>query len=244
MGKKPRRTASGGGGLTFDPFQIGFPRDTALHYTPFLVVRSFESDDGGRPSPGVWVWWESPDIWVVNPDGGGQPIAGQPNQVYARVSNFGLQQATGVLVNFWWISASTTIPPVMTFIDTAWVASIPSGWSVTVKCPTDWIPVMIGDGHECLFVEASIPIFDPATPPMNPSADRHVASKNEQVIGAAPGGSFSVLLQVENVARNAQPVTIEIHPVQQKTIPPVVTERGGRLRTRILPPSTALPLTF
>src|SRR5690242_4865482 len=79
---------------------IYFPRETRIHYTPWLVVRYAIGDNGSRPVPAGSITWESPDIFVKSRLGTNQPIPGEDNTVFARVSNLGLQDATGVIVRF------------------------------------------------------------------------------------------------------------------------------------------------
>jgi hypothetical protein len=226
----------------FNPFDFKFPRETKTRYTPWLVVRSVAGDTGTRPDPSVPAWWESPDVWVQNSLGINQPVVGQPNDVFARVSNFGLQHATGVLVYFYWINPSLAILT-PNLIGRGW-ANIPSGWSVVVQCPTPWVPVMQNGGHECLFAQAYIPVFDPlSASPFYPWADRHVAQRNVDLVTLAAGQSFARKLTVANTADVAQELTIEVRPVVQKTVPPVL-QAGQTLRTRIQPPSAALPATL
>src|SRR3974390_1876487 len=87
-----------------------FPRGKGdKHYTPWLVVRYAAGDVGSRPLPGGTVFWESPDVWVVSSLGGNQPVPGEPNTVFARVLNLGLEDATGVTVRFWWANPSIAI---------------------------------------------------------------------------------------------------------------------------------------
>ena len=112
---------------------LQFPRETGTHYTPWLLVRDAVGDMGGRPLPGGTVFWESPDVWVQSSLGINQPVVGEANHVFARVTNFGLQYATGVIVKFWWANPSLAITETTAnLIGIGW-ANIPSGWSVTVQ---------------------------------------------------------------------------------------------------------------
>ena len=94
--------AAGGGDsdkfrIDIPPFR--FPGDDGgkTHYTPWLVVRFASGDEGARPLAGGTVFWESPDVWVEGSLGINQPVPGEPSNVFARVSNFGQEDATGVL---------------------------------------------------------------------------------------------------------------------------------------------------
>src|SRR5690349_9474566 len=64
---------------------IDFPRETPLRYTPWLVVRYADGDDGSRPLSAGSAYWESPDVWVESSVGIDQPVPGEENRVLARV---------------------------------------------------------------------------------------------------------------------------------------------------------------
>src|SRR5438128_2211685 len=81
--------------------RIYLPHETSVRYTPWLVVRYANGDDGSRPLAAGSISWESPDVWVKSRLGINQPIPGEDNTLFARVSNLGLQDATGVNVRLW-----------------------------------------------------------------------------------------------------------------------------------------------
>jgi hypothetical protein len=113
-----------------------------------------------------------------------------------------------------------------------------------VQCSTPWVPVVENGGHECLIVEAYIPVFDPLTAPMYPWVDRHVGQRNVNLVTLSAGQSLSMSLQAVNIADFAQALTIEVQPVLQKEIPPALADRARTLRTEIKPPSAALPVSL
>ena len=91
-------------------------------------------------------------------------------------------------------------------------ATIPSNNSVVFQCPNDWVPIEVNGGHECLVVEASIPVFDPLTDPMQPVDDRHVGQKNEQLLTLPAGQSFKFKLSAHNFTAADQQVVVEARP--------------------------------
>src|ERR1700757_1606486 len=96
----PGRDGGRGGGAGGDGDGGG------THYTPWLVIRCANGDVGARPLPGGTTFWESPDVWVESSLGINQPVPGQPNNVFCKITNLGLQDATGVVVQFWWANPS------------------------------------------------------------------------------------------------------------------------------------------
>lgn len=171
-----------------------------------------------------------------------QPIVGQPNKVFARVTNLGWQYATGVIVKFWWANPSLAITESSAnLIGTGW-ADIPSGWSIIVEYPTPWIPVVENGGHECLIAEAYIPVFDPLTVPMDPVEDRHVGQKNEQLVTLGKGQSFKINIHAANVFDLAQSLTFEIQPLRLATINPPSRGKVAKTRGRVAAASLGAPL--
>jgi hypothetical protein len=219
-------------------------RDTGKHYTPWLFIRDAAGDVGLRPLPGGTVFWESPDVWVESSLGVNQPVVGEPNTVLARVTNFGSQYATGVIVKFWWANPSLAITEATANLIGVGHATVPSGWSVTVECPQPWIPVEENGGHECLIAEAYIPNFDPLTAPMDPVDDRHVGQKNEQLVMLKKGEHFRFSVEAANVFEFVQPMTFEVQPVLAATVHPLLAARALDLRAELKPPRAALALSL
>jgi hypothetical protein len=223
---------------------LAFPRERKTRYTSWLLIRDAVGDLGARPLPGGTVFWESPDVWVQSTAGINQPVVGQPNQVFARVTNLGWQYATGVIVKFWWANPSLAITETTAnLIGTGW-ADIPSGWSVVVQCPTPWVPIEENGGHECLIAEAYIPVFDPLTSPMDPVDDRHVGQKNEQLVTLPAGRSFNVRFRALNVLGLPQALTFEVQPLRLAALHPLLAARAWLHPARLHPPSSVLPLSF
>ena len=227
-----------GGPSPFGPVRIsGNPKQT---YSPWLVVRYAPGDIGDRPLASGAVFWESPDVWVVSPLGINQPVPGEANQVYARVTNYGLQQANGVVVKFWWNNPSLAITEADgNLIGIAFV-NIPSLRSAVVACPDPWVPVEENGGHECLLAEAYVPGLDPLTAPMDPVADRHVGQKNEQLVTVSAGQMFTVGLTMANPSPLLQAAAVEVHPVVTDILPGLL---AGRFTDRKLRPPTSAGLS-
>jgi|SRR5579884_2955658 len=231
-------------GLTIPQFAVPPLRtDRRRHYTPWLVVRYDTGDFGGRPLPAGTVFWESPDVWVTSTLGVNQPVVGQANAVFARVSNFGLQQANGVAVKFWWANPSTAITETSAHLIGIGFANIPAKRSAVVKCPNAWIPVEENGGHECLVAEAYVPGVDPLDDPMDPVLDRHVGQKNETLLVAEPGGEFRLAVHGANLAPLRQAVAFDVDVVTAPALPAIFERRVELRETPLAPPTSHLPLT-
>lgn len=224
---------------------LKFPWETNINYTPWLLVRDALGDIGARPLPSGSVFWESPDVWVESANGAiNQPVVGQPNTVFARVTNLGWQYATGVIVKFWWADPSLAITETTAnLIGIGWT-DIPSGWSVVVQCPKPWVPIVENGGHECLVAEAYIPVYDPLTAPMNPMDDRHVGQKNEQLVMLGKGQSFTTKIKAINAIGFRQALTFEVQSLQSAAIPPLLAVRTKLLPAKLRSPSSVLPLSL
>lgn len=214
------------------------------HYTPWLVIRDAAGDVGNRPLAAGTTFWESPDVWVVSSLGINQPVPGEPNTVYCRITNLGLEDATGVVVRFWWANPSLAITQANAHqINPAQLPAVmvPAQSSVEVQCPQPWIPVVENNGHECLLAEAYIPAFDPLVAPLDPVDDRHVGQKNEQLVLVSPGQPFKLQLDALNIAPLAQALTFEVHPLRLEALPEWVVLRQV---PTIVPPAAALPVSL
>jgi hypothetical protein len=236
---------NGRGTLAIPHFNVPPLRaDRQRHYTPWLVIRYDAGDYGGRPLPAGTVFWESPDVWVTSTLGVNQPAVGQPNSVFARVSNFGLQQANGVVVKFWWADPSIAITESSAHLIGTGFAVVPAKRSVVVECPRPWIPIEENGGHECLLAEAYVPGFDPLADPMDPVLDRHVGQKNETLVVVEPGGEFHLTLHTANIAPLRQVVAIDVDAVTARTLPQLFQRRNELREAALSPPASHLPLTI
>jgi len=197
-------------------------------YTPWLLVRDQVGDTGSRPlAPGT-VFWESPDVWTEGSLGINQPVVGEPTQVYAQVSNLGMEDAVGAVIKYWWANPSMAITEATANLIGTATVTIPSLDMLPFASPTPWVPVVQNGGHECLIVEAYLPVFDPLTDPMQPVYDRHVGQKNEQLITLQQGQKLQFHIDAFNFTRSRQEVAVE---VTKGVLPANLQNRFGQLRT-------------
>jgi hypothetical protein len=90
-------------------------------FLPYLLVRSFPNDLGGRPFPSNRPMQQSPDIWLAAGDPATAPpvpdkplaslIALNPYTIYAHVWNLGRAPIVGVRVEFYFTPAYTADGP-------------------------------------------------------------------------------------------------------------------------------------
>lgn len=164
--------------------------------TPFLLIRYAINDLGARPIPGNTPFWISPDITVESSDPYGNPVAGEPNYLHARLFNLGAFEAAPVKVDFYWADPSLGLgPATMNLIGTEYVA-VPSLSSVDVRCNTAWVPVIVNSGHECAMVNSTSWIADPIHYPFQPVLDRHVGQRNLNVVPGKAGMTMSYVIQM------------------------------------------------
>ena len=177
-------------------------------------------------------WWLSPDIWVVpgsDPEGApGQPIAGTPAYLWARVRNNGSSSVTNAQVNFYWADPSagfdrTTAHP----IGTSFV-SLDPGQSSDVLCLQPWVPEYVNGGHECVLAEAFHNPSDPlpATPVFNVPGDRHVAQRNLSVVLALKGGFFRFTFNLFNTARLERRFRVTLEAGEAEQLKPLLPHLG------------------
>jgi len=212
------------------------------HYTSWLVVRANYSDFGDRPLAPGSVFWESPDVWVTSSAGINQPVPGEDNTVFARINNYGLQYATGVMVKFWWADPSLAITESSANLIGIGYTDVPSGWSVDVQCPTPWVPIVENGGHECLIAEAFIQVTDPLTAPMDPMDDRHVGQKNEQLVMLKKGERFVTRVKAINITDSKKELRFDVQALRPETIHPLLKLRAANLPVNISPSHAKMPI--
>jgi hypothetical protein len=173
-------------------------------------------------------WWLSPDIWVVpgnDPNGApGQPTAGEPAFLWARVHNKGEQSATGSRVNYYWSNpAAGVLRSNSTAVGFAFV-DLDAGETKDVLCIIPWVPVVVNDGHECVVAEVihtSDPLPSPLPDPFDPPTYRQVAQKNLTVLVMKKRMARILPIQISAPKRAARELLITAEP-------------GGRLDDRLL----------
>jgi len=210
-------------------------RKEPVHDTTWIVVRANYSDFGDRPLAAGTVFWESPDVWVVSSAGINQPVPGENNTVFARINNYGLQDATGIMVKFWWANPSLAITESTAHLIGTGFVDVPSGWSVQLQCPTPWVPIIENGGHECLIAEAFIQVIDPLTAPMDPMDDRHVGQKNEQLVMLQKGEKFVTKVQAINITDTAKDLRFDVQTLHLENIHPLVKLQGAKLPANVHP---------
>jgi len=182
----------------------GFPPWPVPKVSTWLLIRYDAADLGARPIPASDVWWESPDIWLTGGDAFGNPIGGQPANVFARVWNLGTLVAAPVFVDFFFVAPSLGILPSAPkrIGHKSACVLVPPLSTVVAACPTPWVPpITEGNLHACLLATCSAPISgDTPTVPFNPVADRHTGQHNLTVLEAAAGKKLSFTLQLGNLA--------------------------------------------
>ena len=79
------------------------------------------------------------------------------------------------------------------------------GCHAIVKCPETWVPDFVNNGHECLVVRASEPLFDAvAKEQFSASADRHVAQRNIAVVRSASPANIDLALDLSYLSHPAE----------------------------------------
>ena len=182
------------------------------NYKPELVCRTFVGDDGARPlAPGI-IFYESPDIWVVAPDGSDIPIAGVVNQVMVHVWNLGLAPASGVNVELYWCNPSVGVNLAnATQIGTTQQTTLNAGEHKILSF--DWTPEIVNNGHECLVVQVYDPIADNLAAPFNPIQDSHVAQHNINQIRVPAGHQIHLNFRAPNLSQSIGTALIRVEKV-------------------------------
>jgi hypothetical protein len=147
-------------------------------------------------------------------------VPGQPSLVFTNISNLGMEDANNVGVQYWWANPSIAISEATaTLINDpainpayAQTVSIPAMNVMQFQCPVNWTPIVENGGHECLIVQVNLPVFDPLTDPMQPSLDRHVGQKNEQLVLLKQGQMFHFGLEALNFTGSEAEVFVEMRP--------------------------------
>jgi hypothetical protein len=160
------------------------------------------------------------------------------------VTNLGLQDATGVFVNFYWADPSMAITEAAANLIGVGSTDVDAGSSVVVTCPNPWVPVVENNGHECLLAEAYLPASDPLTSPLDPVDDRHVGQKNEQLVYAQKGQRVVVNLHAVNISGFAQVLTFEVQSLRLIAIPEPLRKRTLTHPQLLVPATSVLPLSL
>lgn len=207
-------------------------------YKPELVCRTYAGDGGARPlAPGI-VFWESPDIWVVAPDGSAIPVAGQVNQVKVHVWNLGLAPCYGVQVELFWCNPSVGVNLASaTQIATTQTIALNAGEHRVLSF--DWTPSFVNNGHECLVAQVYDPVADTMVAPFNPVQDRHVAQHNVNVIRVQAGMQIHLQFFAANLSQMHAHSAIHVEQVHGEPLQAFAQAVG---HTHLLTASNALAM--
>jgi len=195
-------------------------------YSTWLVIPAALIDYGTRPLTTGMIYWASPFIGVTSPDPSGMPQAGAPNSVYARVFNLGAATSAPTSVSFYWADPSVGLGAADAHLIGQTMVEVPSKSSAVVTCPIPWVPAYYNNGHECLFVTADNPIFDPVQAPFQPWADRHVGQRNVHVLPATaqsmqlwlPGDTFPLFAELRVLALRVKTANLVLKRTAVDTI--------------------------
>ena len=193
-------------------------------YRPHLVCRAFVGDGGLRPLDPSTIFYESPDIWVVAPDGSDVPAVGQVNQVNVRIWNLGSAPSYGANVELFWCNPSLGVNLASATPIGAKPTSIQPGASKVLTFP--WTPVFVNDGHECLIAQVYDPVSDNLVAAFNPVEDRHVAQKNLNIVPVPAGQQFDVHVFAANLTSRTQVARVDLRPVTGAELRELAQARG------------------
>lgn len=208
-------------------------------YKPELVCRTYAGDLGARPLAPNIVFWESPDIWVIAPDGTDIPIAGQVNQVKVHVWNMGLAAAYGAEVQLFWCNPSVGVNLASaTQIGATQFLNPPLNAGESRILTFDWVPQFVNNGHECLVAQVYDPIADNLVAPFNPIQDRRVAQRNIAQIRVPAGQQIKVSFSAANLSPLIAQSAIQLQPVQGAALQPL-TQVLGRNALAAMNPAQA-----
>jgi hypothetical protein len=173
---------------------------------PYLLIRAYTGDFGVRQPPPA-VFWQSPDIIVIQGDvqtleGNAptlHPIPNKPHTIFVRVWNLGRLPAIGIRLRVYWANPSfsfddPTGPGSPHFIGGTYVnlsSRYQPGSHLVSRVPVLWVPVVENNGHECLLAKVDC-FADRTGPGFDANTDRHVGQRN--VLLADPQEDLSPLI--------------------------------------------------
>ncbi len=159
-------------------------------------------------------WWLSPDVWIVpgdDPEGPpGQPVAGAPAYLWARVHNDGEYEVRDAVVRFYWANPAVGFDRTTANLVGSAFVSLPPKQNSAVLCLAPWSVTAINDGHVCVLAEAFHPTLDPlpASPAFNVTSDPHVAQRNLNIVQAADVAPVFVSFEIHNPDRVTRSFTL------------------------------------
>jgi len=220
---------------------------------PYLVVRAFPGDRGGRPLTDPAVFWESPDIFVLpnqpaatapdlppSPHGRLEPQV--PNTVYAHVWNLGRGPVVNARVEFYWFETTLSWPPDVpppTFLGLTHVTLGPrtsQACHTVVHCPVDLVPASEGNVYVGLIVRVFCPFLDALGPNgFDSSKNRHVGQLNMFVGLGGPQLAIPLRVVTGRGARHTDLTVVQTPPDQVPWMQLLTRQREHRRRS----PATA-----
>jgi hypothetical protein len=157
-----------------------------------LLIRAFPGDYGVRQPP-LNIFWESPDIQVVegivptleNNIPTLRPVPNTPHTIFVRVWNLGRLPAIGVRLRVYWANPSFSFndpnsPGYPHFIGGMYLDltdRYQPGSHAVFRLPAPWIPIVENNGHECLLAKVDS-FADRTGPNFDANTDRHVGQRN------------------------------------------------------------------
>lgn len=230
-------------------------KDTLL---PYLVIRAFPGDRGGRPLPDGTIWWESPDIFVLPnqsaatapdlpPNPNGQLTPNVPNTIYAHVWNLGRGPVINARVEFYWsgeLPTNQVVPIGLTHV-TLGPRTSPTCHTV-VHCPVDFFPDP--QWHVGLLVRVSCPFLDPVDPAeFDASKNRHVGLRFMLSLlsprrDGEQGISLTLRVTASQGTRRSELVTVQPRPDQVPWIQLLTGQRDHGRRPPAVAPTVGITL--
>lgn len=225
-------------------------------FLPYIVIRAFPGDRGGRPIPNPY-FWESPDIFVMQnqpaatappipphlgPGGLAQP--GVPNTLYAHVWNLGRGPATDVRVEFYTFTTLGTISAAdVNLVGFTYVSlgtrDGPQCHAV-VHCPVDFVPTDPAvTGIIPFLLVRAFSLDDPLGPyEFDPSRNRHVGICSIGILAGAQAQMRGITLKVAGAqsAHKAQITVLPVAPDQVPWIQLLTMRRNPGLRAPAITP--------
>ena len=156
-------------------------------------IRTGPNDNGSVPA--IAPHEAAPDIAIDSPDNGWQlpspfvlhesAIYGQPNRIYVRVRNLGVNDALNVTVKMYWADHTSGLPwpSAWNFIGQKTVSLISAGGEAIISNIT-WSPPGIAVRYPCLLAVAECAV-DPVST-YSPKDDNNIAQRNITVLPPPP----------------------------------------------------------
>lgn len=136
--------------------------------------------------------WVNPNLWAGDANGNPlTPTAGTGCYLWATVANTG-DEDTNVVVQYYWGNPSLAMIYGNLVVVGYGGGYVSAGGSENIVCNTQWVPVYVNQGHECLVAVAGA-LYDPP-PPTQPNDiidanDAQVAQRNITIVNPSAGAT-------------------------------------------------------